>query len=802
MPKTIWAQTNFTGGEISPRLLGRTDLARYANALLTGENVVVLEQGGARLKPGTDLTGSSKFADRPARLIPFVVSPTLAYDLEFGDLYVRVWLADVMVLELVSPFTVAMLPALDYTQGADTMFIASGLLPIYRLQRFGDAVWNLEPTPFDPVPFDEIGARFPVVVTLSSVALGSGRSATAATAIWNLTDIGRHITAGGGRALVTAFISTTVLTVTIEQPFVSTTLPSNGWVLTGSPQGTITPGAAEEGNPISLTYRTTPVLEPAQPILSMTDDGAGTATATISAHGWTSGDTIVFAGNAPSEYDTVATINVIDANHVSYPHAATGAMPTALGTGQRLQFAGAGAWRASDVGKYVKINGGLVKITSIASPAVADGTAEKKLTSTTDSAPGAWSLNAPVWNDFDGYPVTVTLFEQRLWAANTPSSPQGLWGSRIGLYLDFTIGIADDDAISYTIASDEVNPIQYLNSGKDFLAFTFGPVFAIKGGVEKPITPTNISIKPQTKSGTAQVRPESVGTAVLFAQRGGKKLLSLTYQVMKDRYVDSNIGAFSEHIPGAGLVAISVQTMPEPIVWLLLADGTLGALTLSEEQQVVAFTRCTTDGFVESISTIPDPSASIDVTHILVRRTINGTTMRYRERLNFDARQDCRITGTHAASATITGLGALEAKVVSVVADGVFVGTFTVSGGAVTIGRPCLAYSVGLPYVGTLALLPPDPGSGLGTSQGQANSQHKVYVRVLESIGCTVNGQELPGFAHFDDQLLDRAPQPVSGLIEISEYGWAPDAPLVLTQPRPYPWQILAVLRAFTSNAG
>jgi len=801
VPKVVVAQTSLTGGEISPRLLGRPDLKQYAAAAKTAENVIVLEQGGVRGKPGTDFLESAKFADRTARLIPFIVSPTLGYDLEFGDLYMRVWKGATRVaFELVTPFTPASLPTLDYTQGGDTMFIASATLPIYRLLRFAEDSWTLEVAPFDPVPFGEVGTRLAVIVTLSLATVGAGRTATAASATWNRGDIGRRITLSSGRALITAYTSTTIVTVTIEQAFASVTLGASLWVLTGSPQTAISPSAGEVGTLITLTAQVTSTLEGAKAITALTE-AAGTATATATAHGYSTGDTVIIAGNDLAHFNTTAAINVISANQFTY--AIFGVGPVAvLGVATRSLPVAAGEWRSGDVGRYVKLNGGLVKITALASPAVANARVTKKLDSNIAAAPSSWQLLDAVWNANDGYPATVTLFEQRLWAAGTAKQPGGLWGSRSGLYYDFTIGVLDDDALAYEIASDEVNPIAYLNSGKELVAFTYGPAFVVRGGVEKPITPTNISIKPHTSYGTAAMRPESVGNAVLFAQKGGKKLRSFEFDLTKDGYRANDIGAFSEHILRRGLVALSVQAMPESIVWVLLADGTLAALTYSEEQQVVAFTRCPTDGFVESICTTPDGSTGNDMTKALVRRTINGATVRYVEKLNFSAYQDSRMVIAQAASATVSGLSHLNGKTVSAVAEGIYLGVFLVAGGQITLPRAATSISVGLPFVPTLELLPPDFGSGAGSSQGQANSQHRVHVRVNATVGCTVNGQELPGFQNYDGALLDAAPVAVTGLLDISEFGWSADAPLVLTQPRPYPWEVLEVIRAMTSNAG
>ncbi len=52
--------TNFTGGELSPRLDGRNDLAKYASGCKTLQNMVVYPHGSAARRPGTTFVAEVK----------------------------------------------------------------------------------------------------------------------------------------------------------------------------------------------------------------------------------------------------------------------------------------------------------------------------------------------------------------------------------------------------------------------------------------------------------------------------------------------------------------------------------------------------------------------------------------------------------------------------------------------------------------------------------------------------------------------------------------------------------------------
>ena len=81
--------TNFTGGELSPRLDGRNDIAKYNSGCKTLENMIVYPHGSASRRSGTQFVAEVKDSTKKTRLIPFEFSTVQTYILEFGDQYIR-----------------------------------------------------------------------------------------------------------------------------------------------------------------------------------------------------------------------------------------------------------------------------------------------------------------------------------------------------------------------------------------------------------------------------------------------------------------------------------------------------------------------------------------------------------------------------------------------------------------------------------------------------------------------------------------------------------------------------------------
>ena len=99
------SQKNFSGGEISPDLEGRSDLQVYSKGLSTSLNVMCTNKGDLIPRPGTEYVSLTSNIDtlanrspKKARLIAFKVSEDLSYMLEFTDKRLRIF-KDGKVLE-------------------------------------------------------------------------------------------------------------------------------------------------------------------------------------------------------------------------------------------------------------------------------------------------------------------------------------------------------------------------------------------------------------------------------------------------------------------------------------------------------------------------------------------------------------------------------------------------------------------------------------------------------------------------------------------------------------------------------
>jgi hypothetical protein len=350
-------------------------------------------------------------------------------------------------------------------------------------------------------------------------------------------------------------------------------------------------------------------------------------------------------------------------------------------------------------------------------------------------------------NPFDGsgnYPATVTFYEQRRVFANSTNKPQTIWGTGSGAFRNMNVSTPtkDDDAFEVTIAGRQVNAIRHLVPLTALIALTAGGEFTIDSGSNSDaIGPGSIRIKPQGYRGAADVRPLVIGNTVLFVQEKGAIVRDLGYTYESDSYTGNNLSILAAHLfTGYQVEEWAYAQAPYSLVWAVRSDGTLLCLTYEREQQVWAWSRHDTDnGAFESVAVVSEGQE--DAVYFIVRRTIDGETKRYVERLHsrqFEAVEDCFFVDSGlsydgAATAILTGLEHLEGETVAILGDGNVFGRLTVTGGQITLPRAVSKAHVGLPITAQMHTL--DPEVNPGTVQGKRKRVASVTARVEASRG-------------------------------------------------------------------
>ena len=240
-------------------------------------------------------------------------------------------------------------------------------------------------------------------------------------------------------------------------------------------------------------------------------------------------------------------------------------------------------------------------------------------------------------NDFVGtgnYPGAVSYFEQRRVFAGTNNAPQNIWMTKSGTESNMSFGlpIRDDDRIEFRVAAREANTIRHIVPLTNLLLLTGSAEWRVTSVNSDAITPTSISVKPQSYVGANNSQPVIVNNSLVYGAASGGHVRELGYNWQANGFITGDLSLRAPHLfDNFTIVDMGLSKSPIPIVWTVSSSGKLLGLTYVPEQQIGAWHQHDTDGTFESVACVSE--GNDDVTYCVVKRTINGNSVRYIERM-------------------------------------------------------------------------------------------------------------------------------------------------------------------------
>lgn len=788
--------TNFRAGELSPRLEGRIDLDKYNEAAQTMQNMLVFPQGGTTRRPGSYYAGTSKDGGQ-VRLINFEYSDEQAYVLEFGNNYIRFFKDGGILTESQKTITgataanpvVVTAGSHGYSNG-DRVFITE-VTGMTELNNREFTVANKTTNTFELSGIDgsaftayssggKSGKIVEVTTTYTTAQVFEINHAQSADVLFLAHK--DHEPAKLTRTTASSFTLTDIDFIDgpwLDENATTTTLYASAATGAGI---TITASAALFSNDdVGRYIRFREILEIEHDEWAASTSYANNATVRFNGHVYknVTGSTQTSGNTAPVHLTGTETYGSID---WEYQH---------------------------DEHGHVKIVG-FTSTTVVTADVHEDQYGNSRLP---DSAVGSgnantrWSLGA--FGGDQKFPRAVAFYEQRLYFAGTVGQPQTLFGSVSADFENMTPGTNDDDAVTFTIASDQVNVIKHLLPARFLQILTTSAEFTLSGGAgNEPVSPTNVNVLRETTFGSSGVRPLRAASSTIIIQKGQEKVKEITFDDRQDGLAGVDLTILADHITRGGLSDMVWQQEPELILWFVHTDGRLIGLTYDRANNAVGWHTHPLGGSatVESITAIP--SGSEDQVYLSVKRTINSSTVRhivYLKSVNFGTDindaffLDSGLTYDGSATTTISGLHHLEGETVSVLADGSAHADKTVSGGSITLDRSSSKVHIGYNYTSLLQTLRMEAGAEDGVSQGKIKRIHGVTARFLDTVGAeigtdTTNLDRIP----FRDSSMDMdtAVPMFSGDKEISfPSGYDNDAKVMIRQNQPLPMTVLAIMR-------
>ena len=350
---------------------------------------------------------------------------------------------------------------------------------------------------------------------------------------------------------------------------------------------------------------------------------------------------------------------------------------------------------------------------------------------------------------------------------------------------------------------------------------------------DTPLTPTNCAFKNASTVGSGPNTPERLDKQGFFISRSGVKVYKLVYNFEQQDYDSEDATELHEDLgeDHGGFTEIAAQRHPQPWLWMPMGDGQVALLLHSVKHQLSGWVRIVTDGEIESLYVLP--AETEDRVYMWVKRTVNGSTVRYHEKLCLqsetrgaattklaDAGVFTSASSTAITAAHLAGETGLVAWGTSTGGVSGFIGTLASSGtlgslscstaGTIDLGASYTNTFVGLPYVGRYktAKLAYGAEGGTAVMQDKIISQvgllltntHKDAIRqgpdfdhlapfqILSEGGSVTLASSLAVVGSYDNKM-----QPAAG-------GWKPDSRVCLQVNAGHPATINGLAMVVKTN--
>ncbi len=466
---------------------------------------------------------------------------------------------------------------------------------------------------------------------------------------------------------------------------------------------------------------------------------------------------------------------------------------------------GSSYWVNDHVGTFIEAAGGYAEIVDVNSGTVAF--CETLIDFNNDDL-----IPANEWIHFDqfedawsatrGYPRTVCFHDNRLWFCGSRDLPSTVWGSRSADFFDFNA--TEDEAdfgISVTLATNQVHIIKRVVPNRSIVIFTSEGEFELTGA-GAPISPTSIQVIQQSAHGVNAVPPIIVDNEIIFCESDNKEVRAFNYSFSADQYVSTNFTVLAHQLfndsqsPTSMTLLSSFRNHQSNYVFLTRSDGTLICMTINRDNEVLAFTRHTTDGDFErcqTVTALDSAGNTVEALYVIVDR--EGTY--YVEKMtNEDVFLDHFYEGTNnPADSSWTGATTLANRSdVRVVGDGVVHDLVEVNGsGAFTTDFDFSTVYAGLDYTSSAKSMPIVLQSGSGITRGERMRKVSCHLEVEDTQSMKVDGYRA-SFRSLGSQLLDQPVDNFTGEKEVRLSGISRNPTVTISVDEP----LKAILKAIT----
>lgn len=239
------------------------------------------------------------------------------------------------------------------------------------------------------------------------------------------------------------------------------------------------------------------------------------------------------------------------------------------------------------------------------------------------------------WSDRRGYPSAVALYEGRLWWCG-----KGKWHASVSDAYDVFDEETEGDSgpINRSIGHGPIDQVAWLLPLQRLIAGTAGAEISARStSFDEPLTPDNFNLKDASTQGSHNIQALKIDSTGVFVQRGQTRLYQLSFAAGSTSvnfydYAPTDLTDIYPEAGEPGIVRIAIQRQPDTRIHCVKSDGTVSMLVHEPDNEVLAWINIETRDGDEIEDVVILPGTVEDRVYYLVKRSVNGATVRHLEK--------------------------------------------------------------------------------------------------------------------------------------------------------------------------
>lgn len=477
-----------------------------------------------------------------------------------------------------------------------------------------------------------------------------------------------------------------------------------------------------------------------------------------------------------------------------------------------------------------------------------------------------WTISA--FSDWAGFPRSCAFYESRLFFGGTIKQPDTIFGSLLNNITLFQQRALDQDyqaedvekagtaiaspsglplkgylkvtdPFSFTLAANEASGLKWLASGKNLFFGTETSEGVISGG-DSIISAQNIRVNFYSSYGGGNIQAKKIDQSLLYVDRSGRYLKDFLFIDSNGSYVSVDLTALNDEIIHHNYTYAvsntktnskfiqSAYDASRSVLWLLTNNYELVGITYDRQTKSLAWHRHTLGGTsvrVKSICVVPAKTSNFDKVYLFVERSVGGVTKYYFEYLAFDFEEQGTADGSlpyldclQIGYVNTGGIGLNKANgftklggaTVSCIVNGKqHPNVVVTAGGEITLNANYTNGALvvcGFAYTSKLKLNPIQAGGDFGLSSGTLHRTDRVTARLYKTIGLKYSWNDITYDEFFSDDVTVTNPSALTLFsgekTEFVDNDYATYNQLYFKHEIPFPCNILNIVQRGMSHGG